>query len=45
LVESEAQIFVFEDFKLKNMTAAPMAKVDGEGRRIANGAGAKVGTD
>ncbi|MCF8169247.1 MAG: transposase [Rhodoferax sp.] len=43
LVSSEVQVFVFEDLKLKNMTAAPKAKVDDKGRYIKNGAAAKAG--
>lgn len=43
LVDSQAHIFVFEDLKVRNLTAAPKAKVDGEGRYIANGAAAKAG--
>jgi putative transposase len=43
LVNSDAKVFVFEDLKLKNMTAAPKAKVDTNGRFIRNGAAAKAG--
>jgi putative transposase len=43
LTESSAQIFVFEDLKLQNMTKAPKAKVDSKGRYTKNGAAAKAG--
>jgi putative transposase len=43
LVKSQAEVFVFEDLKLSNMTRAPKAKVDEKGRYIANGAAAKAG--
>ena len=43
LVTSRAQVFVFEDLKLKNMTAAPAPKQDAAGRYTANGAAAKAG--
>lgn len=43
LVQSGAKVFVFEDLKLKNMTAAPKAKVGGNGRYTKNGAAAKAG--
>jgi putative transposase len=43
LVKSEAQVFAFEDLKLKNMTASPAAKQDAKGRYIRNGAAAKAG--
>jgi hypothetical protein len=43
LVKSDAEVLVFEALKLKNMTAAPEAKVDpNNGRYIRNGAAAKV---
>jgi putative transposase len=44
LVNSDAQVLVFEALKLNNMTAAPKAKVDpNNGRFIRNGAAAKAG--
>jgi putative transposase len=43
LVASSAKVFVFEDLKLKNMTAAPAPKQDAKGRYTANGAAAKAG--
>lgn len=43
LVTSPAQVFAFEDLKLKNMTAAPAPKQDEKGRYTANGAAAKAG--
>ena len=43
LVRSPAEVFVFEDLKLKNMTAAPAPKLDEAGRYTANGAAAKAG--
>lgn len=47
LVQSKAQVFAFEDLKLKNMTAAPAPKPAGDfhktGRYTANGAAAKAG--
>ncbi len=43
LVASNAQVFAFEDLKLKNMTAAPAPKQDAKGRYTANGAAAKAG--
>ena len=43
LANSPAQVFVLEDLKLKNMTAAPAPKVDAAGRHTRNGAAAKAG--
>lgn len=47
LVHSQAQVFVFEDLKLQNMTAAPAPKQAADfkktGRYTANGAAAKAG--
>lgn len=43
LVASDAQVFVLEDLKLKNMTAAPKPKKDARGRFAPNGAAAKAG--
>jgi putative transposase len=43
LANSSTQVFVLEDLKLKNMTAAPSAKVDAAGRYTRNGAAAKAG--
>ena len=43
LVASEAQVFIFEDLKIKNMTAAPAPRQDEQGRYTANGAAAKAG--
>ena len=43
LVTSNAQIFVLEDLKLQNMTAAPAPRRDEQGRYTANGAAAKAG--
>ena len=43
LAFSEAQVFVLEDLKLKNMTAAPAPRLDAAGRYTANGAAAKAG--
>jgi putative transposase len=43
LVTSSAQVFVLEDLKLKNMTAAPAPRKDTQGRYTANGAAAKAG--
>ena len=43
LATSSAQIFVLEDLKLKNMTAAPAPRQDAAGRYTANGAAAKAG--
>lgn len=43
LATSSAHVFVLEDLKLKNMTAAPAPKQDGAGRYTANGAAVKAG--
>ena len=43
LVASSAEVFVLEDLKLKNMTAAPAPRWDERGRYTANGAAAKAG--
>lgn len=43
LAASPAQVFVLEDLKLKNMTAAPASRQDMQGRYTANGAAAKAG--
>lgn len=43
LVTSSAQVLVFEDLKLRNITAAPAPKQDRQGRYTANGAAAKAG--
>jgi len=43
IVDSEAEVFVFEDFKVKNMTRAPKPKNAGNGRCLPNGAAAKAG--
>ena len=43
LVTSTAQVFVLEDLKLQNMTAAPAPRRDEQGRYTANGAAAKAG--
>jgi len=43
LVASGAEVFVLEDLKLKNMTAAPAPRRDERGRYTANGAAAKAG--
>jgi hypothetical protein len=45
LDECSAQIFVFEDMKLKYMTASPAAKQDRKGCFNQNGAAAKAGLD
>jgi putative transposase len=42
LVSSVAEIFVFEDLKLKNMTKAPAPKQDAKGCYTRNGAAAKA---
>jgi len=43
LAASSAEVFVLEDLKLKNMTAAPAPRLDKPGRYTANGAAAKAG--
>lgn len=43
LATSPAQVFVLEDLKLKNMTAAPAPRLGPHGRYTANGAAAKAG--
>ncbi|SCK37900.1 Transposase [Variovorax sp. HW608] len=43
LVASNAEVFAFEDLKIKNMTAAPAPKLDAEGRWARNGSAAKAG--
>jgi putative transposase len=43
LVNSSAKIFVFEDLKTSNMTKAPKAKQDHNGKHISNKARAKAG--
>lgn len=43
LATSPAEVFVLEDLKLKNMTAAPAPRRDTHGRYTANGAAAKAG--
>lgn len=43
LVASTAQVFVLEDLKLQNMTAAPAPRRNEQGRYTANGAAAKAG--
>lgn len=43
LVDSPAEVFVVEDLKLANMTAAPAPRQDAAGRYTANGAAAKAG--
>jgi putative transposase len=43
IVDSEAEVFVFEDLKVKNMTRAPKPKNAGNGRYLPNGAAAKAG--
>ena len=43
LVTSEACVFVFEDLKLKNMTAAPAPRRNEQGRYARNSAAAKAG--
>ena len=43
LVTSKACVFVFEDLKLKNMTASPAPRRDEQGRYAPNGAAAKAG--
>ena len=41
IVDSEAEVFVFEDLKVKNMTMAPKPKNAGNGKNLPNGAAAK----
>ena len=43
LVDSPAEVFVFEDLKVKNMTRAPKPEKSAGGTYIANGAKAKAG--
>src|SRR5512143_1834160 len=43
IVDSEAEVFVFEDLKVKNITRAPKPKKSGNGRYLPNGAAAKSG--
>lgn len=43
LVDSDKQVFVFEDLPIKNMTKAPAPKQDENGKYIKNGAAAKAG--
>ena len=43
LASSAPEIFVFEDLKLKNLTAAPHPKKDAAGRWARNGSAAKAG--
>ncbi|MGE5750765.1 MAG: transposase [Nitrospirota bacterium] len=43
IVDSEAEVFVFEDLKVKNTTRAPKPKNAGNGRYLPNGAAAKAG--
>jgi len=43
IVDSEAEVFVFEDLKIKNMTRAPKPRRAGNGKCIPNGATAKAG--
>ncbi|MBW1987670.1 MAG: transposase [Deltaproteobacteria bacterium] len=43
LVNSEKQVFVFEDLPIKNMTKAPPPRQDENGKYIKNGAAAKAG--
>lgn len=43
LATSAAQVFVLEDLKLQNMTAAPAPRLGTHGRYTANGAAAKAG--
>lgn len=42
LVQSDAQVLVFEDLKLHSMTRAPKPKVKSKGRYVANGVAAKA---
>ena len=41
IVDSEAEVFVFEDLKVKNMTKAPKPRKSGSGKNLPNGAAAK----
>ena len=43
IVDSEAEVFVFEDLKVKNMTRAPKPRKSGNGKNLPNGAAAKAG--
>jgi putative transposase len=43
LATSSTEVFVFEDLKLKNMTASPHPKKDDAGRWARNGSAAKAG--
>lgn len=43
LVKSDAQVFVLEDLKIKNMTKRPEPKQDENGKYLPNGASAKAG--
>ena len=43
LIESDAQVFVFEDLPVKNMVKRPKPKKDAQGKYIENGAAAKAG--
>ena len=43
LVDSAAEVFVFEDLKVKNMTKAPKPKKADNGEYLPNGAAAKAG--
>jgi len=43
IVDSEAEVFVFEDLKVRNMTKAPKPRNAGNGRYLPNGAAAKAG--
>ena len=42
-VDSEKEVFVFEDLSVKNMTKAPKPKKDGYGRYLPNGTRSKAG--
>jgi putative transposase len=43
IVDSAAEVFVFEDLKVKNMTRAPKPKKSGSGKHLPNGTAAKAG--
>ena len=43
LVESDHEVFAFEDLNIKNMTAAPAPKPDAAGRWARNGSAARAG--
>ena len=43
VVDSDKEVFVFEDLKVRNMTRAPKPKQDDAGKYLPNGARAKAG--